>query len=248
MVVGYAIVFVGLVKVSSVGYEQLFDTTANTLRGAVLPLAVGGAFVIAFLWWARWDGVFRDLTSLSRGKLLASLPILMVVVIVVTLLGVSWGEFSPGHVLAIGLAAVLVGFTEETVFRGILLRSLRTGRRSEAAALGWTALAFGTFHLSNLILGEAGAPIQVLFAGLAGVAFYLARRLTATLVTAMALHGSWDFSTFLAGVHPGDGVFATLSAFTLVWIYPWAVVILIVLLVRDRHTPSVNPKVIPLAE
>jgi membrane protease YdiL (CAAX protease family) len=192
-------------RISGIGYEHLFDSTSNTLRAAVLPLAVGAVLVIAFLRWARWDGVFHELQALSKGKLLASLPVVMIVVIVLTLMGVSWSQFAIGHVLVIALAAALVGFTEETVFRGIVLRSLRTGRRTEAAALAWTALVFGLFHLTNLALGEMGAPLQVVFAGLSGVSFYLARRLTGTLFAAMALHASWDFSTFLAGVQPRRG-------------------------------------------
>ncbi|KRF45254.1 hypothetical protein ASG96_21875 [Terrabacter sp. Soil810] len=229
MFAAYAIVVVGLMRISGIGYEHLFDSTSNTLRAAVLPLAVGAVLVIAFLRWARWDGVFHELQALSKGKLLASLPVVMIVVIVLTLMGVSWSQFATGQALVIALAAALVGFTEETVFRGIVLRSLRTGRRTEAAALAWTALVFGLFHLTNLALGEMGAPLQVVFAGLSGVSFYLARRLTGTLFAAMALHASWDFSTFLAGVHPGEGVFVSTAAFGLVVIYAWA---------RHPHRPG----------
>ena len=39
-------------------------------------------------------------------------------------------------------AGVLVGFCEETLFRGILLRSLRNGRHSEALCLVLTSVIF----------------------------------------------------------------------------------------------------------
>lgn len=240
VVAAYACVFVGLVKASGVGYEHLFDSTETTVRAAILPLAAGGGMVAVFLWLARWGGVFTDPSRLSRRLLAGSLPVLMVLVAVLTLVGSSWGSFSVGHVIAITVAAALVGFTEETVFRGILLRSLRTGGRTEAAALLWTAAAFGLFHLTNLALGEYGAPVQVVLAGLSGVGFYVARRVTGRLVAAMALHAVWDLATFVAGVHPGAGPVASAGDFFLVLVYPWAAVILVVLAVRARQVRPVS--------
>ena len=115
---------------------------------------------------------------------------------------------------------------------------MRQGDRSEAAAIGWMTLWFGGFHLTNLLLDEPGASSRSCFAGLSGVAFYLVRRGTSVLVAAMVLHGSWDFSTFLAGVHPGDGGLSSAANFLVAVIYPLAAVTLVVLLVRERRTPA----------
>ena len=153
----------------------------------MLPLAAGAVWLVAFLLWARWDFVFRDARRLPMGAFLWALPVVMVVTLVLQLLGVDWSAFEPGHLLTVLAAAVLVGFTEETLFRGVILRSLRQGDRSEAAVIGWLTLWFGGFHLTNLLLDEPGAVIQVVFAGLSGLAFYLARRGTSVLVAAMVL-------------------------------------------------------------
>lgn len=234
----YVVLVVGLMRVSGVQYEHFFDTASTTLRSAVLPLAVGAVWLIAFLAWSRWDFVFRDARRLSAGGVVWALPIVMAVSLVLGLLGVSWDQLDATHVLAVLVASVLVGFTEETLFRGIVLRSLRQGTRSEAAALGWTTLWFGAFHLTNLLLGEPGAVLQMFFAGLAGLGFYLARRGTGALVAAMVLHGSWDFSTFLSGLHPGDGVVNDVGAFLLPVVYLLAAGTLVVVLVRYRRTPA----------
>ena len=235
---GYVVIVVGLMLASGVGYEDFFESADSTLRSAVLPLAAGAVWLIAFLVWARWDFVFRDARRLPMGAFLWALPVVMVVTLVLQLLGVDWSAFEPAHVLAVLAAAVLVGFTEETLFRGVILRSLRQGDRSEAAVIGWLALWFGGFHLTNLLLDEPGAVIQVVFAGLSGLAFYLARRGTSVLVAAMVLHGSWDFSTFLAGEHPGNGGLSSAANFLVAVVYPLAAVTLVVLLVRERSTAA----------
>lgn len=234
----YVMLVVGLMRVSGVEYEHFFDTARTTLRSAVLPLAVGAVWLIAFLLWSRWDFVFRDARRLSSGAMVWALPIVMAVSLVLGLVGVAWDQFEVSHVLAVLLASVLVGFTEETLFRGVVLRALRQGTRSEAAALGWTTLWFGAFHLTNLLLGEPGAVVQVFFAGLAGLGFYLVRRGTGVIVAAMVLHGSWDFSAFLVGVQPGDGFASSLGSFLIPVVYVLAAVTLVVLLVRYRHDPA----------
>jgi hypothetical protein len=233
--VGYCVVVVGLMRLSGVDYEHFFDSAGSTLRSAVLPLAAGAVLLGVVLRATGWS-VLRDRSRLRMGVLWA-LPGLMVVIVGVQLLGLSWGDLGLGHVAAVVLAAVLVGITEETLFRGIILTALRARTGSEAAAAGLTTLWFGLFHLTNLLLSEPGAVLQVLFAALSGLGFYLARRGTGTIVAAMALHGAWDLSAFLAGVAPGDGALGDVASFLVALLYPLAVVVLGVLLVRDRSTP-----------
>ncbi|ACQ78761.1 Abortive infection protein [Beutenbergia cavernae DSM 12333] len=234
----YCVIVIGLMKAAGVGYEHFFDSAQAALRAVVLPLAAGAVWLTAFLVWARWDHVFRDARRLPTSWFLWILPGLMALVAVLHLLGLDWNRFTPGHVLAVLLASLLVGYTEETLFRGIVLRALRQGARSEGMAILWTTLWFGGFHLTNLLLNEPGAVLQVVFAALTGTALYLARRGTGTIIAAMALHALWDNSTFLAGVHTSDsGPALAANALTTV-VYPLAAVTLVVLVVRDRRRPA----------
>ncbi|WP_068203345.1 CPBP family intramembrane glutamic endopeptidase [Isoptericola dokdonensis] len=234
----YCVIVISLMQTSGIGYEHFFDTAADTVRAAVLPLAAGAVWLVAFLVWARWDHVFRDARRLPLRWGYWVLPVLMVLVALLHLVGVDWGAFAPEHLLAVLTASVLVGFTEETLFRGIVLRSLRQGDRSEGTAALWTTLWFGAFHVTNLLLGEPGAVLQVVFAALGGVAFYLLRRGTGVLIAAMALHGLWDFSTFLSGVHAVDGVATDAASFLTSFVYVAALVTLVVLVVRERRRPA----------
>lgn len=235
VVVAYSIVFVGGAAASGYTYDELFSSTRSTLLAGVLPLTAGALLLIGFVRWSRWDQIFSDQPRLSRRRAWWFLPALMVVVIVASLLGTEWSAFTSAHVLAMLLAAALVGFAEETLFRGILLRSLREGERSEASAMGWTTVAFGLFHLTNLALAEWGAPLQVVFAALAGVGLYLARRQTGVLVAAMALHATWDFATFVHGPEPADNVADSVANGFLPIVYLAAAVTFLAILARERH-------------
>jgi membrane protease YdiL (CAAX protease family) len=203
----YVVIFIGLMKASGYAYADIFTTTESTLRGAVLRLAAGSLWLVIFLIFARWDSVFRDPRRLSMGFWLWLAPAIMAVTLLVQLVAVTWSAFDAGHLLAILAAAVLVGFAEETMFRGIILRALRNGGRGEGLVVLFSSLWFGFFHLTNLIVGAgASVAMQCVFASLAGVGLYLARRGFGTLAAGMVLHGAWDLSSFLAGIHANDSI------------------------------------------
>ena len=241
----YAVIFIGLMKLSGFAYTDIFNTTEGALRGAVLPLAAGSLWLIVFLAVARWDFVFRDPRKLSMGFWLWLAPVLMLITLAAQLIAVTWSSFDMGHLLAIVAAAILVGFAEETLFRGIILRALRNGDRSEGRAVLFSSLWFGFFHLTNLLVGAGvGVIFQCVVATLAGVGLYLARRGTGLLITGMVLHGLWDLSSFLLGVHANDTLKA-IGPFIGYAAYAVCLAALIVILRRDRTTHLLTPDALP---
>lgn len=218
--------------------QRVFDTAENAFKSAVLSLVLGSVFLIAFLAYVRWDWIWRDAGRLSMGPFLWVLPTVMVVGLLLRLAGVDWGEIDGGVVLAIFLAGLLVGFAEETLFRGIFLRSMRVDGRGEAAAAVTTTVAFGLFHLPNILVGAgAGAFAQVVIAALSGFGLYLARRGFGWILPAMVLHAFWDMSTFAAGVGDQDhDVFTVVSQGLFFLGLAIAVAAIIVVWRRDRST------------
>ena len=203
----YSIIFIGLLKQSGTPYTDMLDTADSTLRGPVRSLAAGSVWLVVFLLWARWDHVFADWRRLRMGFWLWLPAGLMVVAFALQFAGVAWGEFTGAHLLWIVVAAVLVGFAEETLFRGIILRALREGGRHEGVVVLVSSLWFGWFHLTNLVVGSPLAAViqQCVIASMAGVALYLWRRGTGLLVAGMVIHGLWDMSGFLLAAHMVDG-------------------------------------------
>lgn len=194
----YSVIVIGTMKISGVGYEEFTKNADNIFKSVVLSLALGSVFLVAFVTWLRWDFVWRDPGRLSMGKLLWALPVMMVVGTVARFASVHWGDVDMNLVLGIFIAGVLVGFAEETLFRGIWLRSMRVGGRSEGHAAVFTTIAFGAFHLPNILIGGGVATFaQFFFAAASGFGLYLWRRGYGWIVPAMLMHGFWDMSTFL---------------------------------------------------
>lgn len=199
VVVVYVVIITAIAQALGSDYTTIVDTAHNAYIGAVYPLAAGGVFLTLFLLWARWDWVWGDPGKLPMTKLLWVPPILVVLGILTRIAGVEWDRLPTDLIVAIALAGILVGYTEEILFRGIVLRSLRTDGRSEAHAAIYTTIGFGLMHLLNIV---NGAPVigtfgQVALAAISGFAFYLIRRGTGLIIFAMIAHGVWDMSTFL---------------------------------------------------
>ena len=159
--IAYVVVFIGLTATAGIDYADWFATSANAFRTAVIPLIGGSLVLIAFVLWARWDWVFKDPARLPMSGLLWVPVAIFAVGIVAHLAIADWADTPTDLLLAIVAAGVLVGFAEETLFRGIILRSLRTNLRPEAWVMLISSVWFGFFHLTNLrrrIPGRWGAP------------------------------------------------------------------------------------------
>lgn len=233
--IAYVVVFIGLSATSGIAYDQWFASGGNAFRAAVLPLLGGSAVLIAFLLWARWDWVFKDPARLRMYGFLWVPMILFAIGIIVHFTGVNWERVPTDLLLAILAAGVLVGFAEETLFRGIVLRSLRTNGRAEAWVMLISSLWFGFFHLTNIANGSSAATtiVQCVIASASGVVLYLFRRWRGLLVFGMVAHGVWDISSFFP-VREGGTANTNLAVQGVIVIC--AVIAAIIVIVRDRTT------------
>lgn len=239
VVLGYSAIFTVTAASSGIPYTEWFASAPNVWRTAVLPLVLGAVFLIAFLAWARWDGVFRDRQRLSVPVILKLATALFGMGIVVHLVFVNWGGLEAAIVLPILITGVLVGFCEERLFRGMLLSGMRAEGRSEATVAVGTSIAFGLFHLTNIITGSPLPAVlgQVLLATCSGIILYSFRRITGFLIVAMIAHGMWDTSLFLPAAPPTTT--STLIGLILLIVVPaFGVIALVVVGRRDRHTPA----------
>lgn len=204
----YVIVFIGLTSTSGAAYDEWWSSGANAWRSGVLSLAAASVVLIAFLAWARWDHVFRDPERLWMSRALLVPVVLFVVGIVAHLATVDWGAVGLGLLVPTLLAGIGVGFVEETMFRGIILRALRAAGRREAAVMLLSSAWFGLFHLTNILNDQSVSRtvVQVVVVSAIGVVLYLFRRRSGSLVPAMVAHGLWDISLFLPTTAAGETV------------------------------------------
>ena len=197
--VAYVVLANGVQLASGVPYSEFFASAENAWRSAVLSLAVGGAMLLAFVAWSRWDGIWRDAGRLTMTRAMWIAPAVMIVLMLIRLSYKLSSSVPVDLLFAIVMAGIGVGLVEELLFRGIVLRSLRMHGRSEAWAMLLTSVWFGAMHLTNALLGTPiwAAIFQATIAGITGMTLYQFRRGTGLIVTGMVIHGLWDISAFL---------------------------------------------------
>ena len=96
---------------------------------------------------------------------------------------------------------MMVGFSEEVMFRGVLLRA-SLERMSMWAAIGLNMALFGGVHAFNgFITGDFGAAaLQSLAAAMSGLVFIAIVLRTGSIWPAIVYHGLWDCALFLIGL------------------------------------------------
>ena len=201
----YTVILSTIQQQSGIKYDEFFDNAHNAWRGPVFSLAIGSVLLLAFVAWARWDMLWRDPERLPMSRLAWILLGAFTLLVVIRGVGIAYADVDTSLLTAIACLGVLVGLSEELLFRGIFLRCMRNGQMSEGAAALWTATAFGLFHLPNVFLGTGVTGLlQVLLAGLSGIALYYFRVAWGAIAVAMVMHGVFDATTFLSGDYGAD--------------------------------------------
>jgi uncharacterized protein len=173
---------------------DLIDLVQN---GIALSLAAASLFlltvVVALRWWQE--------VGLSQGPQRGTLKVIWPWLLYLALFAASAlnAGLPPVSVTLFILAnTMLVGWSEEVMFRGVWLRGLFRSHGIWVAIIG-SSLIFGAIHVLNVFLtGDLrGALLQAGAAFLSGVFLAAVRLRTGSLWTGIVLHGLWDAGTFL---------------------------------------------------
>ena len=104
--------------------------------------------------------------------------------------------------------SLLIGWSEELAFRGILFSAFRARFRLWLA-IGLTCVAFGSVHILNgFTTGDfGGALVQAGATAVSGLLFAALVIRTGSIFPAMVVHALWDYSAFvmLASMRAGGG-------------------------------------------
>ncbi len=141
---------------------------------------------------------FRSFGSIPRKELLFYLPLVADVLLVITN-GLTNGFREVSAIQWIGLLglALLVGFVEETVYRGLILNILL--QKGIRIAVLTSSLLFSLTHLLNLMGGQdlAATLLQLAYAFLVGLSLSLLYVRHKTLLPLIAFHFLHNFTQFL---------------------------------------------------
>ncbi|GJL83992.1 MAG: CPBP family intramembrane metalloprotease [marine bacterium B5-7] len=198
---GVLIVFV-LWTAATVGiaaYVTGGDTTLEELVKSGLTWSVFTAAIIAigavFIFRVREEVGFTPMAA-DAGWIL---PFIAAVFVALLLLrGLTQQAFPVSQIVWICANALLVGISEELMFRGLLFSGLYK-RYSYWAAIIGVSILFGLVHVLNgFITGDFQSGIfQSILATFSGLLFMAVRIGMGSIVPAILLHWLWDFGLFI---------------------------------------------------
>ncbi|GAB3305639.1 CPBP family intramembrane glutamic endopeptidase [Pseudoclavibacter terrae] len=217
----YLAVFYGVWIANGIDYPRIGDNADTLWKWYVAP-TLAGAVVISIIvtvygWWR--PAVFEERKRMPKWAW--AFPVILVAVALANLLLGDTSRFTPTMWLLLAAGSLLVGFNEELLTRGQLIVALRS-RFGELGVWFFSTLLFGLLHLPNTIFGTGPLGVsQVFITFVIGSALYLLRRVSGTLIAAMALHALWDFSSFAAntGLIPVIGL--PISAAAMIAVIIW---------------------------
>ena len=151
------------------------------------------AWLVGALGWWKEIGFSRP--KAGRGYL-AYAPWLLLPLVVVAISGVH--PASAPRMLAFAAFALMVGFAEEVLLRGIVLRALQPGGVMRAVLL--SSFFFGAGHLVGMLDGRGLQPslVQVIYATFIGIGFAGPRLYSGSILPAIFLHFLVDFASGVA--------------------------------------------------
>ncbi|HZW02816.1 MAG TPA: type II CAAX endopeptidase family protein, partial [Anaerolineaceae bacterium] len=152
------------------------------------------ALVTATRW---WKGIgFQPLAN-RRDLWLYALPASPVLVQLVSILVLGFAPLTTGSVLTFLLLALLVGFVEETAFRGLILQALAPGGRWQAVIV--SSVLFGLVHLMNGLAGSSTVDLllQLGYTMAFGFGWAAVTLRTRSIGPLVIIHALIDFPAFL---------------------------------------------------
>jgi uncharacterized protein len=213
VVVAYLIVYVpagGVVaRLADRSYSEddLLSSVGTIFIQLTGGLLVGSLVLLAFTTFMGWNAEIFGRQPIYRSRWMWLAPVVVLTPIVLRVLGIDWGGRGLSVSMMMMATGLLIGFSEELLYRGIGVKMLRSGGHREWSVAAITSVLFGLSHTVNLISGAqlttvlATVPYTIAF----GVLMYLSMRVIGFLAAAMILHGLTDPTTFLAtGGLPDD--------------------------------------------
>ncbi|GAA2173121.1 hypothetical protein GCM10009846_13790 [Agrococcus versicolor] len=206
----------------------------------VVPILMGGLILVGFGASVRWLRSTFARQSIRGGGWMWIAVAVVLLFNVMRFASIDYAAAGFDWVAAWLLAGLLIGFTEELLTRGYVVRIMRSSGRSEIAVGLVSAALFALLHASNLFLGQPllSTALQILYTFFFGFCMYLALRVTRTIVAPILLHASTDPSIFMQGTYPLTGPLASLAQLGNIVVVLVGVVLLVVFLITERRSAA----------
>ncbi|MGF7048180.1 membrane protease YdiL (CAAX protease family) [Paenibacillus sp. DS2015] len=134
-----------------------------------IPIAL--VLIVYLTWKRKWNQMgFQSLRNIPKKNWLYYLP-LVVILVVISLEG--FRGVTASEVLFFIFFTLLVGFVEETVYRGLILRTLLA--KSVTTAVVTSSILFSITHVLNVLSGQSTSQtiLQIIYALVMGAVLAL---------------------------------------------------------------------------
>ena len=191
---------VGAVAGNMIDTEDIFSTPQSLFFALTLPLIIGSAVLTAFVLSVRW---FRPLFStqpVKGSRWMWAAPFFLVAAITLCFLGINYGSYQASVVVVMLLTGLFIGFAEEVLTRGVVVKMLRDSGKGEWVVMVLSSLIFVLLHSANALSGQPILTVllTVVFTFGFGVCMYLTLRVTGNLIWPIILHSLYDPTLFLS--------------------------------------------------
>ncbi|MCM6761280.1 CPBP family intramembrane metalloprotease [Rathayibacter sp. ZW T2_19] len=203
----------------------------------VVPVLIGGLILVGFgasVGWLR--STFERQPIRGGGWMWIAIAVVLLFN-VMRFASVDYSAAGFDWVAAWLLAGLVIGFSEEVLTRGYVVRIMRSSGRSEIAVGLVSAALFALLHATNLFIGQPllSTLLQMLYTFFFGFCMYLALRVTRTILAPILLHASTDPSIFMQGTYPATGALASFAQLGNIVVILVGVVLLVVFLITERR-------------
>lgn len=199
-ILGYLVIVFAIWAITGLKYDHVGDTVDTVRKGITLSIGVGALYLIVVttaLGW--WKPALREPQRVGS-RWMWAVPVLLLAGAIMNLAATRWDRLpdKATYVLWLAIGTAFVGFSEELLTRGLAIVGGR-GSMHEKWVWAFSGLIFGLLHAPNALFGQSlpKTVVQVFFAFIVGMTYYVTRRISGTLIVTMVLHALWDFAVFV---------------------------------------------------
>jgi membrane protease YdiL (CAAX protease family) len=182
-----------------------------------IPIAI--TFILYLTLKKKWREIgFKSLSSIPGSHLRYYFPLVIVLAIIIVN---GFKSLTVGEISFFLFFTLLVGFVEETLYRGIMFRALL--QKSKVAAVATTSVLFSITHLLNALSGQSWSQLvlQLFYALLVGVTLSLLILKNDNILPLIAFHFIHNLLQFLGNEQTnmiGDILIITVLLGQCIWL------------------------------
>jgi membrane protease YdiL (CAAX protease family) len=203
--VGYMIVYLGVSQLVARGLKldipegELLTVPEYIYKGFMLPIAITSVLLAGFAAAIGWLKPLFSRQTVKGSKWMWIGPIAVSLYIVGHFLSADYSKVSFSVIIAILIATAFVGFTEELLTRGFMVKMVRESGKSEFWVAVISSLVFGLMHSTNILTGQSlsNTAVQLVITFMFGIVMYISLRVTGFLWVTILLHWLYDASLFI---------------------------------------------------